>query len=103
MLARAGGSVFELAAAGRPAILVPYPHAAARHQHANAAWMADAGAALVIEDAELGARRARAARSGTLFADAERACEAMAAAARALARPDAARRIADEVLEAARP
>ena len=45
VLARAGGSVFELAAAGRPAILVPYPHATARHQDANAAWMADAGAA----------------------------------------------------------
>ena len=40
VLARAGGSVFELAAAGRPAILVPYPYAAARHQHANADWMA---------------------------------------------------------------
>ena len=53
VLARAGGSVFELAAAGRPAILVPYPHATARHQHANAAWMSDGGAALVIEDSEL--------------------------------------------------
>ena len=46
---------------GRPAILVPYPHATARHQHANAAWMAEAGAAIVIEDAELtrGAARRR--------------------------------------------
>src|SRR5204863_9682470 len=53
VLARAGGSVFELAAAGRPAILVPYPYATARHQHANAAWMAAAGAAEVIEDSNL--------------------------------------------------
>ena len=52
-LARAGGSIFELAAAGGPAILVPYPHAAARHQHANADWMAAGGAAVVVEDSEL--------------------------------------------------
>jgi UDP-N-acetylglucosamine--N-acetylmuramyl-(pentapeptide) pyrophosphoryl-undecaprenol N-acetylglucosamine transferase len=101
VLARAGGSVFELAAAGKPAILVPYPHAAARHQHANAAWMADAGAALVIEDSELGPRTLGLAVEA-LFEDRAR-LEAMAAAARALARPDAARRIADQVLEAARP
>src|SRR4051794_6291986 len=63
VLARAGGSVFELAAAGRPAILVPYPYATARHQHANAAWIADAGAATVISDDALdpgaGPRRRR--------------------------------------------
>ena len=41
-VARAGGSIFEIAAHGRPAILVPYPHAAADHQTANARWMADA-------------------------------------------------------------
>src|SRR5439155_22976212 len=66
VLARAGGSVFELAAAGRPAILVPYPHAAARHQHANAAWMADAGAAIVIEDSELEPARLAAAAAEVL-------------------------------------
>jgi UDP-N-acetylglucosamine--N-acetylmuramyl-(pentapeptide) pyrophosphoryl-undecaprenol N-acetylglucosamine transferase len=99
VVARAGGSVFELAAAGRPAILVPYPHATARHQHSNAAWMADAGAATVIEDDALDpAELARAV--GALFADQER-LETMATASRSLARPDAARRIADEVLEAA--
>ena len=48
VLARSGGSIFELTAAGRPAILVPYPHATADHQSANAAWMAEAGAATVI-------------------------------------------------------
>jgi UDP-N-acetylglucosamine--N-acetylmuramyl-(pentapeptide) pyrophosphoryl-undecaprenol N-acetylglucosamine transferase len=100
VLARAGGSVFELAAAGRPAILVPYPHAAARHQHANAAWMADAGAALVIEDSELEPGvLARAVKD--LFANPGH-LEEMATAARGLARPDAARRIADEILRAAR-
>jgi UDP-N-acetylglucosamine--N-acetylmuramyl-(pentapeptide) pyrophosphoryl-undecaprenol N-acetylglucosamine transferase len=100
VLARAGGSVFELAAAGRPAILVPYPHAAGRHQHANAAWMADAGAALVIEDSELEPRML-ARTVGSLFDDRRRLDE-MAAAASRLARPDAARRIAEVVLEAAR-
>jgi UDP-N-acetylglucosamine--N-acetylmuramyl-(pentapeptide) pyrophosphoryl-undecaprenol N-acetylglucosamine transferase len=99
VLARAGGSVFELAAAGRPAILVPYPHAAARHQHANAAWMADAGAAVVLEDSALDAATlAQTARD--LFADSQRLGE-MAAASRALARPDAADRVAHEVLAAA--
>jgi UDP-N-acetylglucosamine--N-acetylmuramyl-(pentapeptide) pyrophosphoryl-undecaprenol N-acetylglucosamine transferase len=99
-LARAGGSVFELAAAGRPAVLVPYPHATARHQHANAAWMADAGAALVLEDSEL--RPSALVRTAAgLFADPSR-LERMAEASRALARPDAAARIAAEVLSAAR-
>ena len=99
VLARAGGSVFELAAAGRPSILVPYPHAAARHQDANAAWMADAGAALVIEDSELDPSTL-AGSVDALFADPER-LDRMAAAARGLSRPDAADRIAREVLAAA--
>ncbi len=100
VLGRAGGSIFELAAAGRPAILVPYPHAAAGHQSANAAWMAGAGAATVIRDAEL-SRGRLAAELGDLFND-EARLAAMAAAAAKLAMPDAARRIADAVLEAAR-
>jgi UDP-N-acetylglucosamine--N-acetylmuramyl-(pentapeptide) pyrophosphoryl-undecaprenol N-acetylglucosamine transferase len=100
VLARAGGSVFELAAAGKPAILVPYPYATARHQHANAAWMAEAGAAEVIEDAELDPARLRDA-VRDLFADPER-LERMSAASRSLARPEAAKLIAGEVLEAAR-
>ena len=100
VLARAGGSVFELAAAGRPAILVPYPHATARHQDANAAWMSDAGAALVIDDSELDPGTLVRTVAG-LFADGRR-LERMAAASRALARPDAAKQIANEILEAAR-
>jgi UDP-N-acetylglucosamine--N-acetylmuramyl-(pentapeptide) pyrophosphoryl-undecaprenol N-acetylglucosamine transferase len=96
VLARAGGSVFELAAAGRPAILVPYPHAAGRHQHANAAWMADAGAAEVLEDSELTPARALAL-AAAILGDGERLAR-MAAASRSLARPDAAERVAAEVL-----
>ncbi len=49
--------MFELAAAGLPAILVPYPHATADHQTGNARWMADAGAAVVVPDAEVDADR----------------------------------------------
>lgn len=98
VLGRSGGSIFEFVAAGRPAILVPYPHATADHQSANAAWMEEAGAATVLADAELGADRL-AAEVAALLADEVR-LGSMAAASRALARPDAARRIADEVLEA---
>jgi UDP-N-acetylglucosamine--N-acetylmuramyl-(pentapeptide) pyrophosphoryl-undecaprenol N-acetylglucosamine transferase len=95
-VARAGGSVFELAAAGLPAILVPYPHATADHQTSNARFMERAGAAVVIPDRELdGPRLAREV--GTLLAAPQRMAE-MAKAARAAARPDAADRIADELL-----
>ncbi len=104
VLGRSGGSIFEMTAAGRPAVLVPYPHATADHQSANAAWMERAGAATVLADSELGgeagAERLRAEVVGILGE--ARRLEAMAAASRALARPDAARRIADEVLAAAR-
>lgn len=98
VLARAGGSIFEVAAAGRPAILVPYPYAAGRHQHANAEWMAEAGAAVVLEDAELRAARLRELVDELLF-DPERLAR-MSAASSELARPDAAARVAQEVLAA---
>jgi UDP-N-acetylglucosamine--N-acetylmuramyl-(pentapeptide) pyrophosphoryl-undecaprenol N-acetylglucosamine transferase len=98
--ARAGGSVFELAAAGLPSILVPYPHATADHQAGNARWMADGGAAVVVPDAELdGERLAKEVRA--LLGDQPR-LERMSAAARALSRPDAAERIADAIFDVAR-
>jgi UDP-N-acetylglucosamine--N-acetylmuramyl-(pentapeptide) pyrophosphoryl-undecaprenol N-acetylglucosamine transferase len=60
VLARAGASTLgELAATGRPAILVPYPHAADDHQRANAAMVAQAGAAVVVDDRELIAGKLR--------------------------------------------
>jgi UDP-N-acetylglucosamine--N-acetylmuramyl-(pentapeptide) pyrophosphoryl-undecaprenol N-acetylglucosamine transferase len=99
-VARAGGSIFEIAAAGKPAVLVPYPHAAADHQSANARWMAAAGAAVVVPDAELTPARL-GLEVGGLLADRARLA-AMAAASAALARPDAAQAVADEVLAAAR-
>jgi UDP-N-acetylglucosamine--N-acetylmuramyl-(pentapeptide) pyrophosphoryl-undecaprenol N-acetylglucosamine transferase len=100
VLGRAGGSIFELTAASRPAVLVPYPFAAGGHQESNAAWMAEAGAATVIGDDELDAGLL-AAELGGLLHDEPR-LSAMAAASAALAKPDAARRIADQVLAAVR-
>jgi UDP-N-acetylglucosamine--N-acetylmuramyl-(pentapeptide) pyrophosphoryl-undecaprenol N-acetylglucosamine transferase len=100
VLGRSGGSIFEMAAAGRPAILVPYPHATADHQSANAAWMAEGGAAVTIRDEELSAERLAAEVGGVLGDEARLA--SMAAASASLAKPDAARQIADEVLKAAR-
>lgn len=100
VLARSGGSIFEVTAAGRPAILVPYPHATAGHQSANAAWMEEAGAAQTIRDEELSAERLED-EVRRLLGDEERLA-AMASASASLAHPDAARRIADEVLAAVR-
>jgi UDP-N-acetylglucosamine--N-acetylmuramyl-(pentapeptide) pyrophosphoryl-undecaprenol N-acetylglucosamine transferase len=100
VLGRSGGSIFEVTAAGRPAILVPYPYATADHQSANAAWMERAGAATVLRDEQLSAERV-AADVSALLGDPGR-LGGMAAASRTLAKPDAARRIADEVLAAVR-
>src|SRR4051794_10671891 len=79
-VARSGGSVFELAQYGLPAVLVPYPYASADHQTANARWMADGGAAVVIPDGELTAERL-ARTVGEIVSDPSRLA-GMAAAAR---------------------
>ena len=99
-VARAGGSVFELAQYGLPSLLIPYPHASGNHQAANARWMEQAGAAAVLPDEALTPERLRAEIDALVADDARR--RTMAAAARRLARPDAARVIAREVLRAAR-
>jgi UDP-N-acetylglucosamine--N-acetylmuramyl-(pentapeptide) pyrophosphoryl-undecaprenol N-acetylglucosamine transferase len=99
VVARAGGSIFEIAAHGRPAVLVPYPYATADHQAANARFMEQAGAAVVIPDEELSGPRL-AQEVGRLLGDRQR-LEAMARASAALARPDAAREIARELLAVA--
>lgn len=98
-VARSGGSIWELAAAGRPAVLVPYPHASADHQRINAEYMRRAGAAIVIADEQLSAERLRSEVHG-LLAD-RRRLESMERAALGLARPHAAAVIASEVLAAA--
>jgi len=99
VLGRSGGSIFELTAVGRPAVLVPYPHATADHQTANAEWMVSAGAAEVIKDADLTADLI-AERIPGLMADDE-TIEAMSRASASLARPNAAGEIADQVWAAA--
>jgi UDP-N-acetylglucosamine--N-acetylmuramyl-(pentapeptide) pyrophosphoryl-undecaprenol N-acetylglucosamine transferase len=98
-VARAGGSIFELAQYGLPAVLIPYPHASADHQTTNARWMERTGAATVIRDQELTPQRLREAVDAIALDAARR--ETMSEASRALARPDAARDIAAEVLAAA--
>jgi UDP-N-acetylglucosamine--N-acetylmuramyl-(pentapeptide) pyrophosphoryl-undecaprenol N-acetylglucosamine transferase len=98
VVARAGGSVFEIAGAGRPSVLIPYPYASADHQMENARFMERAGAAVVIADAELSGPRL-AQEVGALLADRGRLA-AMGNAAEAIARPDAAAEIAGELLAA---
>lgn len=90
---RAGSSTcFELAAAGLPSILVPSPHVTADQQTGNARHLVDAGAAVLIPDADLDGTRLVAA-VDALLADGPRLA-AMSAAARSWARPDAATAIA---------
>jgi UDP-N-acetylglucosamine--N-acetylmuramyl-(pentapeptide) pyrophosphoryl-undecaprenol N-acetylglucosamine transferase len=96
-VARAGGSVWELAAAGLPAVLVPGEFATGGHQRKNAEWFARAGGAVVVPESEV-ERVPQLVDS--LLADPRR-LGAMAEAMRAAARPDAAERIADELLELA--
>jgi UDP-N-acetylglucosamine--N-acetylmuramyl-(pentapeptide) pyrophosphoryl-undecaprenol N-acetylglucosamine transferase len=94
VLARAGGSVWELAAAGRPAVLVPYPYATADHQTKNASYFVAAGGAVLVQETEL-ARVPELLRS--LLADDAR-LTGMGEAMLAAARPNAAEEIAAEVI-----
>jgi UDP-N-acetylglucosamine--N-acetylmuramyl-(pentapeptide) pyrophosphoryl-undecaprenol N-acetylglucosamine transferase len=93
VVARAGGSVWEVAAAGRPALLIPYPHATADHQTENALYFERGGGAIVVPEAELDLRR----QVDELLADPARLAR-MGEAMRSLARPQAADDIAKELL-----
>jgi UDP-N-acetylglucosamine--N-acetylmuramyl-(pentapeptide) pyrophosphoryl-undecaprenol N-acetylglucosamine transferase len=95
VVARAGGSVWEIAAAGKPAVLVPYPHATAGHQDRNAEYFANAGGAVIVDDWD--AMQRVPALVAELLADDTRR-QAMADSMRAAAKPDAAERIADELV-----
>jgi len=96
VVARAGaGTLGEFPAVGLPSVLVPYPHAGA-HQAVNAAYLADRGAAVVIDDGDLAERLAPVVLD--LLRDGGRRA-AMAAAAGRLAVPDAARTIAQTLIQ----
>jgi UDP-N-acetylglucosamine--N-acetylmuramyl-(pentapeptide) pyrophosphoryl-undecaprenol N-acetylglucosamine transferase len=100
VVGRAGATTLaELAAAGRPSVLVPLPTATDDHQRQNAQVLAAAGAAVVIDERELTGPALAAAVAG-LVAD-RGARDRMAEAVRAFARPDAAARIVDRALELA--
>jgi UDP-N-acetylglucosamine--N-acetylmuramyl-(pentapeptide) pyrophosphoryl-undecaprenol N-acetylglucosamine transferase len=100
VIARAGATTLaELAAAGRPAVLVPFPAATDDHQRKNARVVADAGGAVAIDETELSGS-GLAGVVDELLADRAR-LTAMSQAMRGLARPDAAARIVDRLLELA--
>jgi UDP-N-acetylglucosamine--N-acetylmuramyl-(pentapeptide) pyrophosphoryl-undecaprenol N-acetylglucosamine transferase len=93
-LSRSGGTVWELAAAGLPAVLVPYPYATADHQTKNARYFERGGGAVVVPESRLGDAADIVA---SLLVDDAR-LRAMSEAMRGLAKADAADRIAEEVL-----
>ncbi len=97
VLARAGGSVWELAAAGKPAVLVPGLFATADHQTKNARYFARSGGAIVVPESEAGGAP-ELIRS--LLDDPRRLAE-MSKAMLQLARPNAAEEVAEELLELA--
>ena len=97
-LMRSGSTVWELATAGKPAILVPYPFATADHQTKNARYFESAGGAILLPETELG-RAPEIVRS--LLGDPRR-LEEMGAAMLRVAKPDAADVIAEELIALAR-
>ena len=97
-VSRAGGTVWELAAAGTPSVLVPYPYATADHQTLNARHFEDGGGAVVVPDPEVG-------RIPQVVAELLESPERLAAMRESmlrLARPDAADVVADELVALAR-
>ncbi|MBW3619332.1 MAG: undecaprenyldiphospho-muramoylpentapeptide beta-N-acetylglucosaminyltransferase [Actinobacteria bacterium] len=98
VVCRAGAtSIAELTALGKPAVLVPYPHATADHQLHNGRALEQAGGAVVIEDGDLDAARLVAAVEPWLVD--ETACTAVASASRAFGRRDAAANVAGLILD----
>jgi UDP-N-acetylglucosamine--N-acetylmuramyl-(pentapeptide) pyrophosphoryl-undecaprenol N-acetylglucosamine transferase len=99
VICRAGAvTIAELSAGGMASILVPFPHAVDDHQTANARFLADRGAALLLQQKDMTAQRL-AQLIGSL--DRPRLLE-MAEKARALGKPDAARIVAQRCIELAK-
>jgi UDP-N-acetylglucosamine--N-acetylmuramyl-(pentapeptide) pyrophosphoryl-undecaprenol N-acetylglucosamine transferase len=97
-ISRAGGTVWELAATGTPAILVPYPYATADHQALNARYFEEGGGSVVVRQEEL---HRIPALVEELLGDHER-LRRMSEAMHGLARPEAAADIAEELVRLAR-
>lgn len=93
-LARAGGSVWELAAAGKPAVLVPGLFATGDHQEKNARYFEQGGGAVVVPETEV----ERAPEVIRLLLDDPKRLAEMSASMTRLARPDAADEIAEELI-----
>ncbi len=99
VVCRAGAvTIAELSAGGMASILVPFPHAVDDHQTANARFLSERGAAILIQQRDLSTQK---------LADLLRSLNReklldMAKKARALGKPDAARRVAQRCMEIAR-
>ena len=103
VMARSGAStVAELAAAGKPSLLIPFAAAADDHQRSNAQVMVDAHAALMIEERQLNDPALLLETLRSLLSAPENLLR-MAENARTQARPGAAERIADRLKQIARP
>jgi UDP-N-acetylglucosamine--N-acetylmuramyl-(pentapeptide) pyrophosphoryl-undecaprenol N-acetylglucosamine transferase len=101
VICRSGASTLaELAAAGRPAVLIPFPAATDDHQRKNAKVLADAGAAVLIDEKDLSPERLGDEAASILAEEARQ--QAMSGAMSGFARPDAATRIVDRILALAR-
>ncbi len=101
VISRAGaGAVFEIALAGKPSLLIPYPFAANNHQFINAKYLVDNGAALMFNEDELKGGKRFAEAIKELMADPGRRAQ-MAALAKSLARAEAAGIIVDEIYKMA--
>jgi len=98
IVGRAGATTLaEVAAVGRPSVLVPYPHAADNHQYLNARTFEDAGAALLFSDSQMDGPALSSIVLELMGDDRRRA--AMGDAARTLAKPDATRDVSNRILE----
>ena len=96
VICRAGAmTIAELSAAGMASVLVPFPHAVDDHQTANARFLADHGAAILLPQSELTPEKL----AGLLHSLDREKLLAMAHKARALGKPEAARRVADLCME----
>ena len=97
VISRAGAmTLTEIASLRKPSILVPYPHATDNHQYKNAAVLAEAGAAILMEEATM-TEEGLCAAVERIYSDGA-AREAMSAALEAFHKPDVERRIHDEIV-----